>query len=353
MKKLIIVQTVAPDYRAVFFKTIKDGLGDEFELYCGDYYFQKNIRSSSEIECKKISNLFIFGRKLLIQSGLRTLYAFNGILVLEMNPRILTNWMLLTFRKITGRQTILWGHAWPRVGQGSKSVWLRNLMRTLAAKIIVYTQSQKKELEESGLKIPILAAPNALLSSKKMVTNGEEQQITNILYVGRLVTDKKPFLLLKSFHSVIDALPKTANLIFIGEGDERQKMEAYIKNHQLSNRVFLKGHISDYKQLKQLYFDSLLSVSPGYIGLSAIQSFGFGVPMLVSKNENHSPEIEAVNADNSMFFETDQIDSCAKQLLAFYKDIKFWIAKRQMISDECKNKYSAENMAKTFLTLVE
>ena len=270
-----------------------------------------------------------------------------------MNPRILTNWMLLISRKITGRKTVLWGHAWPRVGQGSKSVWLRNLMRKLAEKIVVYTKSQKLELEELGLKTPIISAPNALLSSDQMVTNHEEKRINNILYVGRLVADKKPFLLLKTFHFVIDELPKTTHLIFIGEGDERQKMEEYINKHQLSNRVFLKGHISDYKELKELYFDALLSVSPGYIGLSAIQSFGFGVPMLVSQNENHSPEIEAVNSENSMFFETDQIDSCAKQLLAFFKAKKLWISKRQSISDECKNKYSAENMAKTFLTLVE
>ena len=38
MKKLVIVQTVTPDYRAVFFDTIQAALGNRFELYAGDFY---------------------------------------------------------------------------------------------------------------------------------------------------------------------------------------------------------------------------------------------------------------------------------------------------------------------------
>jgi hypothetical protein len=87
--------------------------------------------------------------------------------------------------------------------------------------------------------------------------------------------------------------------------------------------------------------------------LSAIQSFGFGVPMLVSKDENHSPEIEAVNELNSTFFETDNIDSCGIEILKYFKNKNKWVSTREKIVEHCKKNYSAENMTQTFIKLVK
>ena len=353
MKKLVIVQTVTPDYRAVFFDTIKEALGNRFELYAGDFYFQKSIKSADATQKKSITNFYFFGRKLLFQFGVMHLLFRNDALVLEMNPRILSNWIMLICRKFMNKETILWGHAWPRDGQSSKTNRLRKTMQRLASCIVVYTNTQRKELVKVLPGKTILSATNSVISSKKMITNTDENVIKNILFVGRLVADKKPLFLLQSFHSIMESVPKSTSLIFAGEGPESDRLQQYIAEHNLEKRVFLMGHVGNYEELKKLYFQSLFSTSPGYVGLSAIQSFGFGVPMLVSKDENHSPEIEAVTKLNSLLFKTDDISDCGKMMLQFFENKSYWVKQRAKITEDCKKKYSSENMAKTFITLVE
>ena len=139
MRKLVIIQTVIPDYRKHFFSAIETALNNSFDLYGGDFYFESSIKSDSKISKISITNHFYFNRFFFF---LKYSFIFKDvILVLEMNPRILSNWVFLIIRKIINRKTVLWGHAWPRKSAFSKSDLLRNFMRLLANKIIVYTNN--------------------------------------------------------------------------------------------------------------------------------------------------------------------------------------------------------------------
>lgn len=349
--RLIIIQTVAPDYRGLFFERIKEVLGDNFELYAGDESFETTIQTKSKIY-KKVKNHFLLNRRFLLQSKIWHLLLKNDVLVLEMNPRIISNWIFLLIRKLFGKKTILWGHAWPRNGQNSKSDRLRNLMRKLASKIIVYTNQQKKELQVKMPNKQILSAPNAVYRIENMKTIMHHHQV-NLIYVGRLVPSKKVFFMVKAFHNALSALPKEAKLLIVGDGEEKEKLDDYINKHKLNKRIILFGHIGEYLKLQALYNDSIFSISPGYVGLSITQSFGFGVPMLISKNENHSPEIEAVTEyENALFFETDNVDDFTNKLKNIYTNLEHWKNKRKKIVSFCKESYSTEAMANVFINLI-
>ncbi|MDC0001732.1 glycosyltransferase family 4 protein [Flavobacteriaceae bacterium] len=353
MKNLVIIQTVVPDYRKGFFNAIENALDQHFELYGGDFYFEKSVKSDCTISKKRTRNYFIFNNKLLFQTGIWHLLFKDVILVLEMNPRILSNWVFLIIRKIINRKTVLWGHAWPRKSAFSKSDNIRNLMRLLANKIIVYTRQQQHELKIKMPKKIILAAPNAVLSSSKMEFSMSDNKF-NIIYVGRLTKLKKPLFLVKSFASEIHKYPPETKLIIIGEGEEKNIIKNYIVKKKLSKRIELLGHISDYEKLKELYFTSFFSVSPGYVGLSITQSFGFGVPMLVSREENHSPEIEALNInENGLFFETNNEYNFNQVLLNAFKESEMWNDKGIQIVEFCQKNYSTESMAETFIKLAK
>ena len=158
---------------------------------------------------------------------------------------------------------------------------------------------------------------------------------------------------MKAFAHEIHKLPAETKLIIIGQGEEEGKIKKYIANNKLSNRIELFGHISDQKKLKELYFSSFFSVSPGYVGLSITQSFSFGVPMLVSKDENHSPEIEAVIPNiNALFFETDNVNDFNKIIMNAFDNREYWIKQRPSIVNFCKDSYSIEAMSKVFINLV-
>ncbi len=353
MKKLIILQTATPDYRGGFFKHLQNSLTDKFELYGGDNYFEKSIKSDNSIKKNRIKNHFLFNRKFLFQTGIWHLVFKDIVLILELNPRIISNWVILLVRKIAGKKTILWGHAWSRKGPSSKTEWLRNFMRRNATSIIVYTESQKKELQKRMPSKKIYAAPNAILEMSKMRVSNIKEDPINIIYVGRLTPKKKPLFLAETFYKAMSKLPNKVKLYMVGEGEEMGKISVFVKTNNLEEKIIIKGHISKYEELRELYDRSFFSISPGYVGLSITQSFGFGVPMLISKNEDHSPEIESVIPEkNALFYKTDNYSSFIEVLQKAYSDKEYWKLQRPNIVSFCKENYSVESMAKVFIDLI-
>lgn len=355
MRQLIILQTVVPDYRIKVFSFIHKNLGASFCLFAGHEYFEDSVKTAPEIDfLKMVKNHFYFKRRILFQTGMWKSCVTADVLVMEMNPRILSNWILLLMRRLSSGKTILWGHAWPRSGRHSRSDRLRHLMRLLADEIIVYTHSQKRELEDKLKKRKIHAAPNALYLAEEMQPLYlKKEEVWDIIYVGRLTKLKKPFSLVEAFSKVLDKIPEKSNLIIVGNGEEKEVLENFISQNKLDERIKLLGHVGDYDALKGLYARSLFSVSPGYVGLSITQSLGFGVPMLISRNENHSPEKEAAIAgDNAMYFDAEQLDAFSSHLIEIFNTRDFWIERREKIARECREKYSVQVMAEPFLSLV-
>lgn len=354
MIDLIILQTVAPDYRHKLFEYLRNKQHTHIPfLYAGKTYFERTVKTDFDAQgLKLIKNYFFLNRSLLFQTGMWCDVINCKVLIIEMNPRIISNWLILLLRKIFNRKSILWGHAWPRTGKDSKSDKLRNLMRNLGDYIIVYTESQKLELQGVMPNKHIFVAPNATFLREEMVVYDNFAQAQNIIYVGRLSNAKKTTLLVKGFLKSLPDLPAQTKLIIVGDGEQKDKIVSYVDEHKIKDRVEILGHISNYHTLRGLYNNSLVSVSPGYIGLSVTQSFSFGVPMIVSKDENHSPEIEAVDEGfNALYFETDNVDSLKENILKVFSERQQWLDKRQEISNNCKKNYSIDSMGETILNL--
>jgi glycosyltransferase involved in cell wall biosynthesis len=137
-------------------------------------------------------------------------------------------------------------------------------------------------------------------------------EVDSILYVGRLVEKKKVRLLLEGYiRAQKDSLlAENIRLVFVGAGTERQHLEARAEEAGVAHKVQFTGHVSDIAKLRDYYRRAICSVSPGYVGLSATQSFSFGVPMLIARDEFHSPEIEACKEGfNAGFFESDDVNA--------------------------------------------
>ncbi len=353
MKKLIMIHTVTPDYRAVFFNNIYDSLQARFELYSGDFYFEPTVVSDEKIKRERIKNVFLFNRKLLFQKGIWHLIFRNDVVILELNPRIISNWIFIFVRCFLNKETYTWGHAWGRKGINNNTDFLRNFMRNLSDGVIVYTNRQKSELQQKMPQKKVFSAPNSLFSRSKMILSKDNNVRKNIISVGRLIPRKKIVFLVESFIKGIEKLPIDTNLIIVGDGDEKEEIEKIVNKHNVGHRIKLTGHISDYKELKELYSKAYFSVSSGYVGLSVTQSFGFGVPMLISKDENHSPEIEAVIAGkNAVFFKTDCSEDFVSKTIQVFEESNYWNTERKNIIEFCKKKYSSEAMAKVFIDLV-
>jgi glycosyltransferase involved in cell wall biosynthesis len=353
MGKLVVIQTVIPHYRVKVFDKIKSEIGDDFTLYGGQFFFDKTITTTAQSKLhKNLNNHYLLGRRFLWQTGHWNEVFKDNALVLSLNPRVLSHWVFLLLRLLSRKRTILWGHAWPRSGKNSKSDKLRHVMRLLASQIIVYTEQQKLELQQKMPHKKISAAPNAVLFKNEMSIDAN-QEANNIIYVGRLIADKKPILLYQGFKKALKQLPE-ATLIIIGEGPERAKLLQLSRKDGLEHRVLIPGEVTDVSLLKEYYKHALLSASPGYVGLSITQSLGYGVPMIIARDEKHSPELEAVKEGfNAQFFNSNDENSLAQGLISFFDNKDKWLKVRNEIVEDCRNRYSIEAMTATFLNLLK
>lgn len=351
---LIIIQNTIPGYRVVFFSHLKEMLASRFFLYAGTDTFDKSITPAKDYKPDVlIKNKFILGRRLMYYQGIKVLLRCPATLIFELNPRNLSIWFFLLYRKFLGLPTVLWGHAWPRAGKKARTNVLRNLMKNLATSIITYTELQKEELKESMPGKSIFSSSNGLLRENEMETSLNNDKIKGLIYVGRLIQDKKAILLYEAFKKALPYLPKGVVLKIIGSGPDRNVINRKITEDGLNASVILLNSIFDNSKLKKYYHSSFFSVSPGYVGLNLIQSLGYGVPMIISENEPHSPEIEAVELkENSIYFETDSIENLKQTFIEVYNDYDHWHEKRPLILKECQKNYSIERMAQPFLELI-
>ena len=93
---------------------------------------------------------------------------------------------------------------------------------------------------------------------------------------------------------------KNINVDIIGIGDQKNKMEKYVKKNNIKN-VYFHGYVKD---LKPFYSKSDLSIyltDETGLGISAVDSIFFNIPCLISKN---SASIEVFNGLTKYTYQT-------------------------------------------------
>src|SRR5690606_37002245 len=117
------------------------------------------------------------------------------------------------------------------------------------------------------------------------------EEIHDIIYVGRLISDKKPQLLLEAYlqAKAQGLLPPHVRLVLVGSGPLEGALKQRAQTTPFYDSVVFPGHVSNINQLREFYSRAFCTINPGYIGLLLIQSYAFGVPVFSSRNEVHSP----------------------------------------------------------------
>jgi len=355
-RKILIQQVIIPDYRIGIFALLKKYYGDDLRLFAGEVDFGGSPKSSHKAWelSKNIRNYFLFFNNLLIQPEIIWPAIKADVVILNANIRIISNIAILIFRRILNKKTILWGHAY---GKKFKKSIFKRIYFLLANQFISYTDKQALYLKKNYPFLVISSAPNACMFKNECAPlNPKNKEACTILYVGRLILRKKVDLLIKAFESAREGglLPSNTSLVIVGDGDARRQLEELKAINKYKDDIVFKGHINNLDSLRELYADALCAVSPGYVGLSATQSFGLGIPMLIADNEPHSPEIEACSENfNTLFFKTDSVSDLAKQLGEFYKQRELFLSRRNEISKNTKMLYTFESMRDVFIKVIE
>jgi glycosyltransferase involved in cell wall biosynthesis len=362
--KIVIVQTHVPAFRLQLFQELYARTAGRMEVWSGLQYFTPITGTPADHQSwhRSLRNRFLFGRSLLWQRGHFAAALGAELCVLEFNPRIISTWLILLIRRLDGRKSIFWGHLYPRFGRNSPTKILRFIMLAISDGFNAYTHSEAELLRRLrprsfGLlsHLYINVAPNAIMWERDCYRDGDRVgNRSKILVVGRLIAEKRPAELLESFFYALPRLPPTVTLEFIGDGPMLPRLRQMIEEMNIADRVFLHGEIFEAADLKQFYEEALLVVSPGYIGLSATQAFGFGAPMLIARGERHSVEIELCHSNvNCEFYPSDDREALTDLLVKFIATPPEWALRHGEISATVRNSYTLDRMCDGFATMFD
>jgi glycosyltransferase involved in cell wall biosynthesis len=348
-----IQHNVVQHYRLPLFRLLKQRFHNRFALFADQTGFSASHKGTSSANdlITPVRNIPLLGGRLLWQTGCFRQRVRADLLVVSFNLRILSNYPILFTRWLLKKPSLLWGHI---TGRSSLTTRFGFLQLLFAKGLMCYTDSQCELFHRlhPRLKISTFSAPNSCVAQADCWRIAQpEQQIRDIVYVGRLIEDKKPQLLLEGFIQArkLGWLPSHTRLVLVGSGPMEQKLRQTAQNSACANSVVFTGHVDTIDRLREIYSTAFCSINPGYIGLLVIQSYAFGVPVFAAQDEFHSPEIEACHRLNfGGFFRSNSTEAIAQTLKDSWEQRSTYLRRQDEVIQYIRTHYTYETMADGF-----
>jgi glycosyltransferase involved in cell wall biosynthesis len=255
---------------------------------------------------------------------------------------------ILKYRKKV--KIILWG-AWL-----TNSNLINKIRLYLSKKVyanVFYTHKSRLDFINLGLDETKTYVANNTFDVGERVKSFNNEVKDIILFVGSLDSRKENKVLISAFNNILDKIPESINLIFIGDGDEMINLTNQVNTFQIASRIKFVGRIEDSSELKGYYKRSIVSVSYGQSGLSVLQSLGYGVSFLTKENSISGGEKNNIKHKFNSIFCEDNITSLEYYLTELCLDIKY---SRELGKNafEYYTKYcTIENMSQGFIDSIE
>ena len=277
----------------------------------------------TELDTKRLGGL-------TFQQGVLSLLGKYDRFLMLGDSRSVSTWLFLICSKFMPRKKVyLWSH-----GFYGKESWLEDLVKKaifkLADGIFLYNNYARDMMLKKGFNVSkLFVIHNSLnydeqLSIRKNIipSNIYREHFRNnnpiLIFIGRLTKVKKLDLLLDAV-KLLSKQGKNYNVVFVGDGVERQSLEKKTKELALENSVWFYGACYDEKTNAELIYNADLCVAPGNVGLTAMHTMVFGTPVLTHNDFKwQMPEFEAIIPNKTGdFFLRDNVDDLAAK-------IKYW-----------------------------
>jgi len=210
---------------------------------------------------------------------------------------------------------------------------IRNFFYKKASALAFYTDYPINKYVEMGVpREKLFVAPNTVAVSP---IEGDVEK-NSILVIGTLYREKGLQLLLDAYAELKDkcVLPI---LNIIGKGPDYDTIKQWIEDNNMQDTIFLRGAIFDINEKAKYFAKALACISPKQAGLTVLESMGYGVPFVTTKNAITGGELLNVhNGIDGVVLENES------ELTTVIKDISDNPDKYIAMGNEAK-KYYDEN----------
>lgn len=285
-----------------------------------------------------LKNKWYKQEKILWQSGLLKQIrnqSFDVIIFLG-NPYYLSTWLAAIYCRLKGIRVIFWTHGVAHEEQGIKWV-IRKSFYGLADKLLLYGHKAEEYLITRGFNPEQLRVIynsenyHEQLRYRDHVDASQRTSLRNalfkfpehpvLIFVGRLQSVKRLDLIIEaSAHLHRQIFP--VNMLFVGNGEDLPLLKSLVKEHNLGEYTNFFGPCYVPQQISELFQIADLCVSPGEVGLTAINALGNGTPVITHDDFNHQmPEYEAITPGfNGEFFKRNSATDLASSIKKWLHD---------------------------------
>ncbi|WP_324759674.1 glycosyltransferase family 4 protein [Haloarcula sp. GH36] len=167
-----------------------------------------------------------------------------------------------------------------------------------ADRVFCYSEAEQSRLRDYGVDTNIAVVPNGIDQDRFEPTGPIHPEMDTdgkvILFVGRLVEGKRPKATLDAFQSVA-ATHEESRLYVVGDGPQRERLEARAISADIKERVTFLGHVS-YDDMPSVYRGADVLVLPSRtegVPRTILEAMASGVPVVASS----LPQLDPVVGD--------------------------------------------------------
>lgn len=343
MKKILIIQNKILHYRKALYNELSNYYNITV-LHSGDKSLVKEDRYKEVISSK--TKFLTFEIQHSLFSEVRKDY---DVVIAMFDLHWLKNFLIPSIVK-KNTEFIWWGQ-W--LTDKNIADYLKVYFSNKNVKSILYTESEKKRLIHEGVKEENLFVANNTFDVGERYKCFQELDKNTILFVGSLDKRKELDVLLKAFSEIIEIIPKSINLVIIGDGEEKENLIKLIGKLSLKKRVSMKGKITSHQDLIEYYKKALVNVSFGQAGLSVLQSFGFGVPFITKINAISGGEKTNIIHGHNGYFCEDNEESLVHLLQTLSNNQNLARKLGKNAYEYYTKKCTIRNMANGFINAIE
>ncbi len=330
--KIAMIFPYAPSYREPIYQLMDRELDVEW-FFCGNA--KRNLKLF-DYNTLKDCNLSMKEKKLVgpitYYQGLSeiNLQRYDLVIIAGVIKNI-SEWVLpLKVRKLKNTRIFCWTHGWY-----GKETRLQALIKKFYFKLfdgmLLYGDYAYNLLKGFGFpKEKLYVIKNSLDYEKQLGLRdiGLKSDIykeyfgntnPNLIFLGRLTSVKRLDLIL----SAVDKLNhrgENYNVVFVGDGSEKESLMKLAKQLNLEPQVWFVGECFDEQKNAEYIFNADLCIAPGNIGLTSIHSLMFGCPALTHDDFKwQMPEFEAIHSGNTGdFFARNDVDSLTQSISSWF-----------------------------------
>ncbi len=366
----MIVQRGISRHRVPFYERLRSQLAErDIELQLVHGYFAPWERGKGDLACipwaTQIDNkvLRCRGREIYWQPVPLSIFSAD-LVVVEQANRLLLNYLMLLLRPFTGQRVALWGHGrnFQAKHPGSVLERFKKWWSRRADWFFLYTEHGAQLMQNAGANPSRMSVVFNTIDTRELQETKAEisrQQLDDLrlelginngavaIYCGGLYRGKRIRELISAASEIRRALPDFS-LIIIGAGEE----SGYVENkaRELSWLHYL-GPMHGRERVPYFMLADVQLI-PGVVGLSVIDSFALGVPMVTMQQEGHGPEINYIEPGKNGLITADNLQEYVAAVQMILKDRDALFRMKSECEQSVKH-YSLDNMVKRFADGVE